>query len=165
MSEDGGFDYRTLSRAQIEYALNHIDGSRFPRNLKNARTALEERISGVSPEPAPILDKATNAKYTFWMERLLGVILTAYAAFGLAFNDLPVPVISHISGQISFVDLHGPAAWIGGLALLLAALIPFLGGLRNADPLAIRPRFRILYVLAIILMFIALAVGKSGVNA
>ena len=98
MSEDGGFDYRTLSRAQIEYALNHIDGSRFPRNLKNARTALEERISGVSPEPAPILDKATNAKYTFWMERLLGVILTAYAAFGLAFNDLPVPVISHISG-------------------------------------------------------------------
>jgi hypothetical protein len=165
MSEDGGFDYRTLSRAQIEYALNHIDGSKFPENLRNARVALDERISGVSPEPAPILDKATDAKYTFWMEKFLGLILTAYAAFGLAFNNLPVPVISGVSRQVRFVNLHGPAAWIGGLALLLAASIPFLGGLRNADPLAIRPRFRLLYVLAIILMFIALAVGKFGVSA
>jgi|ERR1700733_101972 hypothetical protein len=29
MDDDGQFDYRTLTKEQIEYALQHIDGSRF----------------------------------------------------------------------------------------------------------------------------------------
>jgi hypothetical protein len=53
MDGDGQFDYRTLTKEQIEYAIQHIDGSSFPKNLANARAALDARISGASPEPAP----------------------------------------------------------------------------------------------------------------
>jgi hypothetical protein len=162
MSEDGDFDYRTLPKAQIEYALKHIDGSRFPGNLKNAEAALADRISGLSPEPDPILDKVTDAKYTYWVEKIIGAVLASCAAFALIYDDLPITLIGRPMGQSRVLHLHGPAAWIGSLALLLAASIPFLGGLRNADPLAIRPRFRLVYRIAIILMVVALIVGKLG---
>jgi hypothetical protein len=51
MYADGEFDYRKMTKAELEYAILHIDGSNCPKNLANARNALEERISGASPEP------------------------------------------------------------------------------------------------------------------
>jgi hypothetical protein len=89
--DDGEFDYRSLTKAEIEYAIRHIDGSTFPKNLANARAALEARNSGASEEPAPILDEATEAKYTFRVERFLGVIIAAYAVIGLGIDDLMIP--------------------------------------------------------------------------
>jgi hypothetical protein len=58
MYEDGQFDHRSLAKAEIEYALQHIDGSKFPMNLANARAALDARNSGA-----------------YWVEKLLGVII------------------------------------------------------------------------------------------
>lgn len=164
MSDDGSFDYHRLTKEQIEYAVAHIDRSQFPQNYAKAEAALAARISGRSPEPAPLLDKATDARYTFWMERALGVVLIGYGGLGLVYDDLPIPMIGHL-GQVNVYRLHGPSEWLAVLALFLAASIPFFGGLRNADPLAIRPRFRIVYRLAIVLIVLALAVSRLGVAA
>lgn len=87
---DGQFDYRTLTKEQIEYAVSRIDASAFPLNLASARAALEERNSGVSPEPPPILDAETDAKYTNRVEKLLGALIAFYAAIALVFDDLMI---------------------------------------------------------------------------
>jgi hypothetical protein len=162
MDGDGQFDYRTLTKEQIEYALQHIDGSRFPMNLANARAALDARNAGASPEPAPLLDEATNAKYTFWVEKLLGTIIAAYAAIGLAVDDLMIPNWGRSSYRAGAIHLHGSAAWIGAFAIILLAAIPFFGGLSEADDFAIMPRFKYLYRGGILLVLVAIAVSFLG---
>jgi hypothetical protein len=118
MYDDGEFDYRSLTKAEIEFALQHIDASRFPMNLANARAALNARNSGVSPESAPILDEATDAKYTYWVEKLLGVIIAAYAAIGLTVDDLMIPYWGR-SSRGGAIHLHGSFKYVFRFAVLL----------------------------------------------
>jgi hypothetical protein len=166
---DGQFDYRTLTKEEIEYALQHIDGSRFPMNLANARAALEARNSGASPEPAPILDEATDEKYTYRAEKLLGVLIAAYAAIGLGFDDLAIPYWGrHVYVQMhgaGVIHLHGSAAWMGALAMVFFAAIPFFGGLGDSDNLAIVPRFKYVYRAAVVILMVAVAMGYLNRSA
>lgn len=46
-------NYDALRTEEIECAVHHIDGARFPKNLASARKALAARNPGVSPEPPP----------------------------------------------------------------------------------------------------------------
>jgi len=157
-SDDGDFDYSSLTRAELEYAVEHIDAARFPNNLKRARAALAARISGASPEPAPILDAATEAAYTYWVEKFLGVLIAAYAAFTVAIDDFIIPDLR----RRRLIHLHGASATIAALALLLLAAIPFLNGVTDTDPPAIKPRFRMVFRIAIALIFIAILVASVG---
>jgi hypothetical protein len=160
---DGQFDYRTLTKEEIEYALQHIDGSRFPMNLANARAALDARNSGASPEPAPILDEATDEKYTYRAEKLLGLLIAAYAAIALSFDDLAIPywsIHSHSAMRgAGVIHLHGSAAWMGALAIAFFAAIPFFGGLGDSDNLAIIPRFKYVYRSAVVILIAAITMG------
>jgi hypothetical protein len=155
MDGDGQFDYRTLTKAQIEYALDHIDPSTYPLNFANARAALEARNSGASSEPVPILDAETDAKYTNRVEKILGALIALYAAIALIFDDLMVPYYSRRSFNMNAIHLHGLAAWIG-------AAIPFFGGLDDSKRLEVMPRFKYLYALAILLAVVAVAIGYLG---
>jgi hypothetical protein len=104
--EDGEFDYRSLPLAEIEHTIAHLDGITFPKNLANARAALEARKAGISPEPAPPLDDATAAKYSYWAQKVLGALAAGYGVLGLAFEQL---VIVSRSG---FQIIHGNPARI-----------------------------------------------------
>lgn len=151
--DDGQFDYRSLTRDQIEFALAHIDESSYPKNFANARAALAERCSGGSPEPPPILDEATDAKYTYWVEKFLSLLIGVYAAIGLAIDDLTLP------SRRGLIHLHGYAAWVGALALLVLAAIPFFGGIGGSNSQILRPHFT--WVFRIVLLLIAVAVWVS----
>jgi hypothetical protein len=161
MDGDGQFDYRTLTKTQIEYALDHINASTYPLNFANARAALEARNSGASPEPPPTLDAETDAKYTNRAEKLLGALIALYAAIALVFDDLMIPYYSR-SFNMSAIHLHGLAAWIGALALILFAAIPFFGGLDDSNRLEVMPRFKYIYVIAILLAVVAVAISYLG---
>jgi len=158
-SGDGQFDYRTLTKEQIEYAVDHIDASAFPLNFANARAALEERNSGVSPEPAPKLDAETDARYTNWVEKLLAALIALYAGIALVFDDLMIPYYRRRSFNTGAIHLHGLAAWIGALALIVLAAIPFFGGLDDSNGLAVMPKFKYIFVVAILIVMLAIAVG------
>jgi hypothetical protein len=166
---DGQFDYRTLTKEEIEYALQHIDGSRFPMNLANARAALEARNSGASPEPAPILDEATDERYTYRAEKLLGLLIAAYAAIALSFDDLAIPYWGNLHNSsmrgAGVIHLHGSAAWMGALAMVLFAAIPFFGGLGDSDNLAIIPRFKYVYRAAVVVLLAAIVVSYLSQSA
>jgi hypothetical protein len=164
MDDDGQFDYRTLTKEEIEYALQHIDGSRFPKNLANARAALDARNSGASPEPAPILDEATDARYTYWVDKFLGVLIGGYAALGLAFDNVMIPYWTRYRG-VGAIQLHGYAAWVGGLAMILLAAIPFFGGLDDSKTLAVKPRFQYVFVVVILLVIVAVVVSHLELSA
>src|ERR1700722_5317571 len=160
---DGQFDYRSLTKEEIEYTLQHIDGTRFPMNLANARAALDARNSGASPEPAPILDEATNEKYTYRAEKLLGLLIAAYAAIALSFDDLAIPYWGNLHNSAmrgaGVIHLHGSAAWVGALAIVVFAAIPFFGGLGASDNLAVIPRFKYVYRFAILILLVAIAMS------
>jgi hypothetical protein len=165
---DGQFDYRTLTKEEIEYALQHIDASRFPMNLANARAALDARNSGASPEPAPILDEATDEKYTYRAEKLLGLLIAAYAAIGLSFDDLAIPYWGNMHSPMrgaGIIHLHGSAAWMGALAIVFFAAIPFFGGLGASDNLAIIPRFKYVYRFAVLILLVAIAMSYLSQSA
>jgi hypothetical protein len=158
--DDGQFDYNTLTKMQIEYAIQHIDGSRYPKNLLNARTALDARNSGDSPEPAPLLDAATDAKYTNRVEKILGILIALYAALGLLFDNVMIPYYRRFRG-FGEIQLHGHAAWIAGLAMLLLASIPFLNRVDDAKTLVVKPRFRYALLVAVLLFIIAFLVSPK----
>jgi len=163
MDGDGQFDYRTLPRAEIEYALQHIDGAKFPMNFANARAALEARDTGASPEPPALLDPETDAKYTYWAEKLLAMLIASIAAVALAVDDLMIPYWSRL--RMGVIHLHGLAAWIGAFALIVFAAIPFFGGLNDsehAERLTVVPRFRYIYLSAILLVVVAFCVNFLG---
>jgi hypothetical protein len=162
---DGQFDYRALSKEEIEYALQHIDGSRFPMNLANARAALDARNTGASPEPAPILDEATDEKYTYRAEKLLGILIAGYAAIGLAFDDLTIPHWGYRMRGAGVIHLHGSAAWMAALAIVFFAAIPFFGGLGDSDNLAIIPRFKYVYRTAVLILLAAIAMSYLSQSA
>lgn len=110
-TEDGDFDYGALRREQLEYAIEHIDSRAYPKNLANARAALAARLSGTSPEPPPVLDATTDARYSLWVERVLGLLVALYASITLARNDLVIPTLSR--SQIQIIHLHGPQrGWV-----------------------------------------------------
>jgi hypothetical protein len=161
MDGDGQFDYRKLTKAQIEYAIIHIDGSKFPANLANARAALEARNSGASPEPAPLLDAATDARYTYWVERSIGILIGAYAMLGIAFDNVVIPYWRRRRGEFGFLQLHGHTAWIAAAALMLLAAIPFFNGIEDSEKLAIKPRFKYVLFVAIVLMLVAFLVAPK----
>jgi hypothetical protein len=158
-SDDGDFDYKSLPCEAIEYAIEHINPQTFPRNLANARAALEARRSGSSPEPPPLLDAKTDATYTLWVERLLGAIVILYATLGLVYDDLVFPNGGRY--HIRIVHLHGRAAWLGALGLIVIAAVPILGGLDQSDPPKIRPKFRLLLLIALILIVMAIVVQTA----
>jgi len=158
--DDGQFDYSTLTKMQIEYAIQHIDGSRYPKNLLNARAALDARNSGASPEPAPLLDAATDAKYTNRVEKLLGILIALYAVLGLLFDNLMIPYYRRLRG-FGEIQLHGHAAWIAELAMLLLASIPFLNGINDPKTLVVKPRFRYVFLVAILLLIVAFLVSPN----
>ena len=155
---DGDFDYSSLTRAQLEYAVDHIDEAEFPKNLANARAALEARVAGESPEPPPILDAATSARYTYWIEKFVAVLIAAYAAFAVAVDDLVIPSFR----RARLIHLHGGPAWIGVVALVILASIPFFDGVTDTDPPTLRPRFRLVFRLALALIAVAIAVNSLG---
>jgi len=155
-TEDGDFDYGALRREQLEYAIEHIDSRAYPKNLANARAALAARLSGTSPEPPPVLDATTDARYSLWVERVLGLLVALYASITLARNDLVIPTLSR--SQIQIIHLHGPAAWLGALGILFVAAIAIVGGLDGSDPPRVRPQFRILSRVALILIAVALLI-------
>ena len=72
--EDGGFDYRGMSTAELEYAVLHIDGRRFPKNLANARAALATRqpigspVASLSlPDAAPDIKRPRSVSAVAWL--------------------------------------------------------------------------------------------------
>jgi hypothetical protein len=160
-SDDGTFDYETLAREEIEYAIEHIDPQVFPKNLANARAALEARQSGKSPEPLPLLEAKTDVAYTLWVERFLGAMVILYATLGLIYDDLMLPGRRKYLHQFYTIHLHGWAAWIGALGLLLIAAVPILGGLDQSDPPIIRAQFRLVFRLALVVLVIAIAVQAA----
>jgi hypothetical protein len=155
-SEDGDFDYSALTRAQLEYAVQHIDADRFPKNLALARAALAARVSGASNEPASRLDAETSAAYTHRFEKILGVLVAAYTALAVASDDFIIPDI----WRARFIHLHGASATIAALAFLLLAAIPFLNGVTDGDPPALKPRFRIVFRVAMALVSIAILIAS-----
>ena len=159
-SEDGEFDYRTLPTASIEQAIENIDPARHPKNLANARSALEARRSGASPEPPPLLDDKTDALYTLWFERIIGVVVLIYAANGVISDDLALPSRSR-AGGIGLVHLHGYAAWGGCLGLIILAAVPILDGLDLSDTPKVRPQFLFVFRAALVVMAIAIAIQFS----
>ena len=158
MNDDGQFDYRTLTKTQIEYAIKHIDATQYPKNLMNARSALDARNSGASPEPAPLLDSASDAKYTNRVEKFLGILIAFYASLGLLFDNVMIPFYGRLNG-ISEFQLHGHAAWVAGFAMYLLASIPFFNGIDDSKTLAVKPRFRYVLLIVALLFIVAFLVA------
>lgn len=121
MYEDGEFDYRSLPLADLEYAVEHVDGAKYPKNLAGARAALEARRVGTAPEPPPLLDAATNAKYTYWAQKILGTLAGAYGFVGAVLDKFVIidrlgrPII--LEGSSALVA-SGIAAFLGIVAVL-----------------------------------------------
>ena len=155
--EDGEFDYRALHAADIEYAILHIDGEKFPKNLANARAALEARRSGISPEPPPVLDSATDAKYTYWVEKAIGTLIGGYGVFGLWTAQIwwvrtrPPARIIHLTG-IPAQALSTALLFIAGIAFVAPKGHPLL---KKAVPW-----FSWVYLIALLLIFAAVGAAR-----
>ena len=147
MHEDGEFDYGTLPTADVEYAILHIDGRMYPKNLANARAALEARKSGKSPEPPPILDRATDAKYTFWVQKALGALAAGYGWLGLI-ND-QIVIIGPLTGRL--VLLKGTAAWATSTSLVFFGTIAILAPGGRSLIEVVLPRVWWIYPLGILI--------------
>jgi hypothetical protein len=160
-TDDGDFDYKSLPRDAIEYAIEHIDPQAFPKNLANARAALESRVCGSSPEPAPLVDQKTDVAYTLWVERFLGVVVILYAVLAVVYDDVMFILPNKYGFHPTVIELHGRAAWLAALGLVVIAAVPIFGGLDQSDPPKIRPKFRLVFMFACILIVIAIGVQSA----
>jgi hypothetical protein len=141
----------------LEHAIESIDGSKFPRNLADARTALAARTAGTSPEPIQVSDAAGEARFVRIVEMILALALAGFVALGISRDDLWIPFGAHY-GRLGVIHLHGRAAWIGGLAVLVFAAIPLMVGVADKKGLGM-PGLKIVFWVAV--MLLALAFGIS----
>ena len=159
MDNESDFDFRTLTKAQLEHAVENIDGSKDPRNLADARAALQARIAGLSPEPVPATDAGADIRFMHLVERILALLLIGCAVAGVVIDDLWIPTWSHYRG-LRLNHLHGRSAWIGALAIVVLASIPFFGGIDDTSGLRILPRFRVVFWVGTIVLLLALGISR-----
>jgi hypothetical protein len=145
MYEDGEFDYGPLPLAELEYVVEHIDGVKFPRNLANACAALEARRRGATPEPPPILDQATDRKYTFWVQKFVGVYIAGYGLLGLLFEKIV------LLGRHGVVELKGNQAYVASTAVIFLGAVAILAPRRAATVETLFPRVWWIYPAAIVI--------------
>jgi hypothetical protein len=158
MPADGDFDYRTLDHSQLLEALDNIDATAFPINYRRLTAEITARKTGASPEPPPP-DTKSDATIAFWMDVVIGAMLTLYVVASVASGELYIPMLAANSPEI---HLHGRAAWMGEGAVLLVAGLIIAGGLDNSDPPRIWPAFRIAFRIAGFIIFCALALQRYG---
>ncbi len=91
------------------------------------------------------------------------MLIAGYAALGLVFDNVMIPYWSRSRG-VGAVQLHGYAAWIGGLAMIMLATIPFFEGLDDSPTLTVKPRFKFVFIIAICLVVVAVIVGQLEVS-
>ena len=158
VDNESDFDFRALTRAQLEHAVENIDGTKDPRNLADARAALEARIAGLSPEPVRVVDAAAELRFTHLLEKIIALLLIGCAVAGVSIDDLWIPMWSHYRG-LRIYHLHGISAWIGALAIVVLAAIPFFGGVDDTNGLRVARRFRAVFWLGIIILLLAFGIS------
>lgn len=134
MPQDGAFDYRTLTREQLEEALANVDPSRYPENHRRLVEELTARRQGLRAEPPHDPEKARGTReFLFALQTVVAFALALYGVVCLARGELS------IYGRRGALVLHGTPVWLGAAAAFVAAFA-IAGGV--LDEAAEKPSIR-----------------------